>query len=102
MATVEFAPETADDFARIIDYLNLIGATRPRTAITRILNALRALEANPGLGRLAGGTRRELVIGRGVTGYLALYEYLAELDLVLILAVRSQREQRYRTSRTKS
>jgi len=32
------------------------------------------------------------VIGRRAHGYLALYRYVAELDTVFILAVRSQRE----------
>jgi plasmid stabilization system protein ParE len=38
---------------------------------------------------------RELVISRGRTGYLALYEYDEPSDLVIVLAVRHQREQDY-------
>ncbi len=36
--------------------------------------------------------KRELVIGKGVRGYVALYRYLAEVDTVFILAIRAQRE----------
>ncbi len=38
---------------------------------------------------------RELVISRGKTGYLALDEYDEVADLVIVLAVRHQREQDY-------
>ena len=38
---------------------------------------------------------RELVIGRRAHGYLALYRYVAEIDTVIVLAVRSQREAGY-------
>jgi plasmid stabilization system protein ParE len=36
-----------------------------------------------------------LVISRGRTGYLAMYEYDEAADLVIVLAVRHQREQDY-------
>ena len=39
--------------------------------------------------------KRELVIGRGSRGYLALYRYVAEIDTVFVLALRSQRETGY-------
>jgi plasmid stabilization system protein ParE len=38
---------------------------------------------------------RELVISRGRTGYLALYDYEEKSDAVLILAIRHQREAGY-------
>jgi plasmid stabilization system protein ParE len=38
---------------------------------------------------------RELVISRGRTGYLALYEYDARHDIAVILRIRHQREQSY-------
>jgi hypothetical protein len=40
--------------------------------------------------------QRELIISTGASGYLALYRYDPMSDTVLVLAVRSQREQRYR------
>jgi plasmid stabilization system protein ParE len=44
------------------------------------------------VGRLAEEGLRELVISRGRSGYVALYEYQEAADLVLILAVRHQKE----------
>jgi len=37
-----------------------------------------------------------LVISRGRSGYLALYSYDDAADVVLVLAIRHQREQDYR------
>ena len=39
---------------------------------------------------------RELVISNGAHGYLALYRFLPEFDAVFVVAIRSQRELRYR------
>jgi toxin ParE1/3/4 len=36
-----------------------------------------------------------LVIGRGTHGYVALYRYVAVIDTVFVLAIRSQREAGY-------
>ena len=38
------------------------------------------------------GEFRELVVSRGRTGYIAIYEYQAGLDRVLVHAIRHQRE----------
>jgi hypothetical protein len=38
---------------------------------------------------------RELVLGHGSRGYVALYRYVTEADTVFLLAVRSQREAGY-------
>jgi plasmid stabilization system protein ParE len=46
---------------------------------------------HPLLGRPAGHGLRELLISRGRTGYVALYQYDAATDAVVVLAVRHQR-----------
>ena len=58
-------------------------------------DALNILEQHPRIGRPLESALRELVISRGKTGYLALYEYDEVADLVIVLAVRQQREQDY-------
>ena len=71
------------------------GPAEPATLAARIreiVAAIDVLESNPLIGRPARDGKRELVIGRRAHGHLALYRYLAELDTVFILAVRSQRE----------
>ena len=53
------------------------------------------LERNPFIGRPVEADLRELVIGRGSHGYVALYRYVTEVDTVFVLAIRSQREAGY-------
>ena len=55
------------------------------------------LETSPLIGRPIEGRfpMRELVIPFGETGYVALYRYDTEADLVYILAFRHQREAGY-------
>ena len=44
------------------------------------------------IGQPADNGKRELVIGKGPHGYVALYRYVDSLDIVFVLAVRAQRE----------
>ena len=98
MSRVEIAPEVGDDFDRIFDHLAEQNLEHAAARIGEIIQALNVLETNPLIGRPAPGDKRELIIGRGSRGYVALYRYLVELDTVFVLAVRSQREGGYRRS----
>lgn len=89
---IEFAPEVAGDFDRIVDHLVQQGVDDAASRIGDIVAAIDILERNPLIGRPAGQAKRELVIGRRSRGYLALYRYIAEIDTVFVLAVRSQSE----------
>ncbi|TBU90061.1 type II toxin-antitoxin system RelE/ParE family toxin [Stutzerimonas kirkiae] len=89
---IELAPEVADDFERILEHLERHQASRPDTRIEGILEAFNLLETSPLIGRPAGNGKRELVIGQGSQGYVALYRYLAEMETVFVLAIRGQRE----------
>lgn len=60
-----------------------------------IIQAIDALESNPLIGRAVRADLRELVIGRGAHGYVALYRHVAEIDTVFILAIRGQKEAGY-------
>ena len=60
-----------------------------------ITSAVGILEDNPLVGKPAKDGLRELVIGRGANGYVALYRYLEEIDTVFVLAIRGQREAGY-------
>jgi len=65
--------------------------------IAEILDAFQLLIRNPLIGRLADKDDcRELVIGVGVRGYVALYSYDALDDKIVILALRAQRESGFR------
>ena len=96
MTRIELAPEVFDDFDRFFDY---IAQHDPDTAPQRkvaIVDAIQILRHSPQIGRPVGGGMRELVIGRGARGYVALYQYVEELDTVFVLAVRSQREEGFK------
>ncbi|MCF8151788.1 MAG: type II toxin-antitoxin system RelE/ParE family toxin [Burkholderiaceae bacterium] len=95
MSRIELAPEVMGDFERILDHLAQYQVEHHELRIREIIAALDVLEHNPLIGRPASKGKRELVIGRRSHGYLALYRYVAEVDTVFILAVRSQREAGY-------
>ena len=96
MARVELAPEVSDDFDRIFDHLAEHDLEHAPARIGEIVQAVTVLETNPEIGRPAHGDKRELVIGRGSRGYVALYRYVTEVDTVFVLAIRGQREAGYR------
>lgn len=96
MARVELAPEVSDDFDRIFDHLADHDLEHAVARVGEIIEALNVLETNPEIGRPAPRDKRELVIGRGSRGYIALYRYVPELDTAFVLAIRGQREAGYR------
>ena len=90
MARIELAPEVADDFDRIFDHPETYQIQNPGQRIGEIIAALDVLEQNPLIGRSVENGKRELVIGRRTRGYLALYRYVPEMDIVFVLAIRRQ------------
>ena len=97
MSRIEFAPEVAADFDRILDHLVEHEVEDAADRIQDIISAVDVLARSPLIGRPAGGGKRELVIGRGSRGFCfcALYRFVAEIDTVFVLAVRSQKEAGY-------
>jgi len=96
MSRIEIAPEVGDDFDRILEHLALHEVADAATRIGEIIAAFDVLETNPQIGRPVAGDKRELTIGRGSRGYVALYRYVPEIDTVFVLAVRNQREAGYK------
>jgi plasmid stabilization system protein ParE len=96
MARIEFAPEVAGDFDRILDHLATHEVEHAASRSAAIIAAFDVLETSPEIGRPADDGVRELVIGRASRGFVALYRYVTELDTVFVLAARSQRETGYR------
>ena len=68
-----------------------------RRAAQAIGRQFMLLETNPGIGRPLADhpALRELIIGFGDTGYIALYRHDVELDAVYVLAFRHQKEAGY-------
>lgn len=95
MARIELSPEITEDFDRILDHLSTFQVENLGQRIGEIITALDVLEQNPLIGRPVAKGKRELVIGRRTRGYLALYRYVPEMDIVFVLAIRGQREAGY-------
>lgn len=100
MARIQLAPEVGDDIERILDHLAQYLVEDSPGRIQEILDAVSVLEHSPLIGRpvvdeAREACLRELVIGRRTRGYVALYRYVSELDIVFVLALRGQREAGY-------
>jgi plasmid stabilization system protein ParE len=92
MPRVVFAPRALDDLDRLTDFLLEQSPESAAATTPIIVSALQALKLHPLLGRPVEYRLRELLISRGRTGYVALYEYDAATDTVLVWAVKHQRE----------
>ncbi|TAL86279.1 MAG: type II toxin-antitoxin system RelE/ParE family toxin [Rhodanobacter sp.] len=95
MTRVRLAPAVIEDLERIVDHLRRHESDAAEARADEIISAFDVLADNPFIGRPAGDDKRELVIGHGTRGYIALYRYLPLIDIALILAIRAQREGGY-------
>jgi plasmid stabilization system protein ParE len=83
------------DLERLVIFLS---EAEPAAAIATydlVLGGLEVLRTYPTIGRPVDDVLKELVISRGSTGYLALYEYDTRADRVVVFALRHQREAGY-------
>ena len=96
MARMEAAPAVFEDFERFFEHIAQFDVGSAPARIEEITQAVQVLSTSPLIGRPVQDGKRELVIGRGSRGYVALYRYVAEMDTVFLLAVRSQRESGYK------
>jgi len=92
MARVEFLPFVNEDLRRIIGHLEQREGEHVQERLGEIVSASNVLTDNPLIGRLTHTDLRELVIGQGAHGYIALYRHVIALDTVFVLAIRAQRE----------
>ena len=92
MTRLVLAPRAFEDLERLA---NVLLDTDPAAALATgevLIAGLGILETHPLVGRPAGEGLRELVISRGRSGYVALYDYDVMTDTALVLAIRHQRE----------
>lgn len=90
--------EAGNDLERLTQFLLDTAPEVAADSVDLVLSALEILQLHPKIGRPVGGGLRELVISRGKSGYLALYRFDEQVDLVLVLRVRHQRELDYPAS----
>lgn len=95
MTAIRYADDVIGDYDRILDHLLRHEVADGLERIAGIRACIAVLESNPLIGRRLPSGLRELVIGRGTHGYLALYRYSNALDLVTVVAIRSQKESGY-------
>jgi len=92
---IELAPEVLDDFDRFIEHMEEHAIEDGAVRIAELVAAIEVLAGSPAIGRPVAGGMRELIVGRGSRGYVALYRFVPAIDTVFVLAVRSQREAGY-------
>ena len=92
MATLRFAPAALRDLERLAAFLLESDPTGAAATIPLILNGLRLLGDHPLIGKPIDAHRRELLIFRGRSGYVAQYAFRPVDDEVIFLAIRHQRE----------
>ena len=95
MARVEVSTRALRDLERLFDFVAETDPLRAAAHVSSVRAAFEVLADHPLLGRLAEDGRRELVLSRGKYGYIAKYRWLPAEDVVLVLAVRHQREAGY-------
>jgi toxin ParE1/3/4 len=95
MARLELAPEILDDFDRFFEHMARFDVQDVTARAGEIIEAIQVLTHSPLIGRPVRGGKRELVIGRGAHGYVALYRFVPSIDTVFVLTIRSQREAGY-------
>jgi plasmid stabilization system protein ParE len=100
LARLELAPELFDDSDRFLAHMAQFEIDDLPARIGAILEALQILAGNPLIGWRVSGGKRELVIGQGAHGGVALYRHVPPIDTVFVLAVRNQREQGFRRRRS--
>jgi toxin ParE1/3/4 len=99
LTRIELAPEVLDDLDRFVVHMTGIDLDEVGRRIEELIAAIQVLSHSPQIGRPVRGDKRELILGTGSRGYVALYRYVQPINTVFILAVRSQREAGYKRRR---
>ena len=92
MLRIVFAPHAVDDLERLTDFLIENDKNAALRTIELIEEAIQILARHPLVGRLCDTHLRELVISRGKSGYVALCSYEESKNMILINAIRHQKE----------
>ncbi len=92
MPSLLYTQGALGDLARLAAFLQADDPASAMATAGLIMRAVEILEAHPLVGRVVSGELRELVASRDRTGYIAIYEYQAALDRIMVHAIRHQRE----------
>ena len=92
MAWLAWDEHALEDLIRLADFLAKEDPATVENTFDLIEGAIDVLAEHPLIGRRVSGELREVVISRGRTGYVALYQYYPASDRVIVRAIRHQRE----------
>ncbi|MDP1596254.1 MAG: type II toxin-antitoxin system RelE/ParE family toxin [Methylotenera sp.] len=93
MINVVYHDRARDDVLRLVDFLIEHDVDAALAIFSIIDDGISLLKKHPEIGRfLEVDCLRELIISRGRTGYIALYEFDELRDLIIVLRVKHQRE----------
>lgn len=95
MAQVVYSTRCLENLERAFEFLAARDPKSGASAVAAIRAGVEILANHPLIGRATEAGLRELVISYGNTGYIALYWFVPELDEVVVLALRHQRELDY-------
>ena len=98
MAQVVYSRQAFADLERLADFLARSAPEAAIAAIDVIRDGIEILGRHPLIGRPCEDGLRELLISYGKSGYAALYSHEKPQDIVLVLAIRHQREAGYSNS----
>jgi plasmid stabilization system protein ParE len=97
VAEVVYSRHAFADPERLADFFAKDVSKAAIASIDVIRDGIEILERHPLVGRPCEEGLRELLISYGKSGYVALYSYEQPHDVVLVLAIRHQREAAYST-----
>jgi plasmid stabilization system protein ParE len=92
VATVSYSSAAFADLERLARFLRESHPEHAEATTGLIAEALGILQQHPLIGRPTEAGLHELLISRGRSGYVALYEYRTSTDQVLVHRIRHQRE----------
>lgn len=92
MAKLSYSERALLDLLRLSEFAVESGEEDARRIVELIITAVAMLADHPAIGRVVDGYLSELIISRDRTGYVALYRFDEDENVVRILAVRHQRE----------
>ena len=96
MIKVVYHDKARDDVVRLVEFLIESDVDVALATFSIIEEGVSVLKNHPEIGRpTESDSLRELVISRGRTGYVALYEFDELRELVIVLKVKHQREDDY-------
>jgi plasmid stabilization system protein ParE len=98
MTRLVLAPRALLDMERLVLFLRENDAAVALDAVPTLMRGLAILNEHPLDGRKVEAGLRELVIARGKSGYVALYDFDVTHDTAIVQAIRHQREQGYAAS----